>query len=326
MKSILDYKDQVYDHYQKGTERGLDTGLKCINDLISFKKGFTTYIVGFPKSGKTELHLEILFNLTEKHGCKHALMSTEIGGAVQIIGELVSKYLRKPFYKSNPYSAKDSELFEAMNYLSQYFFIVDGEQKDYTVAEFYKTCSDIERAHGIKLDTTSIDPFNDIEDELEEKHGGKINRFLKKELKNVYRQAQKNNWHNFIVTHASSMPPLQLESENGGKVFCTAIPTLQGFEGGQVWSRRAYNVIGMWRPEHGAINPENGFKFEDGEAIMLVLKAKPKGVGTTGRTSIYFDWKVNRYFEKYNGSKMYAGDYERYEKNAMMPISHEFEL
>ena len=84
---------------------------------------------------------------------------------------------------------------------------------------------------------------------------------------------KKHDWHNFIITHAKEMPVFELKSTFGGKVACTAIPTLQSFAGGQVWSRRGFNVIGMWKPERGAINKTTGLPFAENEAMVKGCRA-----------------------------------------------------
>lgn len=325
MKRIHDYKDSVYAHYETGTYRGMDTGFTTFNNLISFKPGYTTYIQGHPKAGKTEIHLEILFNLTEKYGTKHALMSSEIGSPEDIIGELVSKHLRKPFFKSSGFAPTDAELFSAISYLDQYFFVVDSDNEDMDVNKFYDQCKKIEKDFSIKLGTTSIDPWNDLDEDLLP-HGGREDKYLNYALKKVRKSAKINEWHNFIITHSRDEPGIFLDTKDGAKIQCAPVPTLRSFAGGQVWPRKAFNVIGVWRPEEGTIDPATGDNFKPGEAIVLVLKSKPKGSGKTGRMSIYFDWKLNRYYEIIDGVKFYAFEREKYLKNGTAPKHLTFDI
>lgn len=310
IKRISDYHDRVINHYETGTSRGVDTGFNCLDQLLSFKPGYATFFLGFAGAGKTELHLEMLFNQTERYGWKHALMSGEIGTIEDVIGELVSKYLRKPFFRSNPYAATEREVHQALTFLDEFFYPVDGDEFDHTIDSFFTHCNAIEKDFKIKLNTTSIDPWNDLEEDLS-KFAGREDKYLTWALRKVRQTAKKNTWHNMIVTHARDMPPIALKSVTGGEVYCTSIPTLQSFAGGQVWGRRAFNVVGVWRPEEGAINPVDSLPFRENEAIVLVLKSKPKGVGKKGKCSLYFDWKVNRYFEDFMGRPHYAYDHAR---------------
>lgn len=314
MNRLLDYSDQVLNHHKSGQARGKEIGFHCLKDLITFKPKYTTYILGFPRAGKTEIHLEILFNLTEMHGDRHALMSPEIGGVEDVIAELVSKHLKKNFFKSaNSYAATEKEIIAAMNYLSEYFYVMDNDDKDYDIDMFFDDCVKIEKDNKIKLNTTSIDPWNDLEENLD-KFGGREDKYLAAALRKVRSKAKKHDWHNFIVTHAKDMPPIELKGVNKEKVICTAIPTLQSFAGGQVWSRRGFNVIGMWKPEKGAINRTTNLPFEDNQAMFKVLKSKPKGSGMLGFTYLYYDWKTNRYYEMYENEICYSGDYKKVAK------------
>lgn len=312
-KKLTDYQDLVMHHHQTGTAKGRDIGFKCLEDLVSIKPGYTTYLIGFAAAGKTEFHLEMLFNLTEKYQWRHALLSPEIGGVEDVIAELVSKHLRKPFYKSNPYAPSEKDIYNAMAHLSQYFFVLDSEENDYTIESFFAECDKIEKDFGGKINSTSLDPWNDLDENLSD-FGGREDKYLTWALKKVRQDAKKNNRHNFIVTHAKDMPPIALKSATGGETFCTAVPTLQSFAGGQVWGRRAFNVLGVWRPEFGAINPVDGLPFEENEAVILSLKSKPKGVGKKGKATVYFDWKVNRFWEWVAGEKCYGWDHEKLAK------------
>jgi hypothetical protein len=309
MSNLLDYSERVVNHYATGQLRGKELGFKCLKELITFKPKYTTYLLGFPRAGKTEFHLEILFNMTEKHKWKHALMSPEIGGVEDVIGELVSKYLRSQFFKSSYGSPTEKQLHQAMNDLSQYFYVMDNDEKDYSIENFYEDCLKIETDNKIKLNTTSIDPWNDLDEDLTA-HGGREDKYLAWSLRKVRATAKKYNWHNFIVTHAKEMPVFELKSTFGKKVICTAVPTLQAFAGGQVWSRRAFNVIGLWKPENGAINPVTSLPYAENEAMVKILKAKPKGVGKLGFAHLFFDWKTNRYYEMIDDKKYYAYEYE----------------
>lgn len=327
MKKINDYKELVMNHYETGTARGKELGFSNLKDLITFKPRYTTYLLGFPRAGKTEMHLEILFNLTERYGDKHAIMSPEIGGVEDVIAELISKHLRKPFFKSSYKSPTEKELYGAMAHLSEYFYVLDNDDKEYDIDMFYEDCEKIEKDNDIKLNTTSIDPWNDLEEDLT-KHGGREDKYLAAALRKVRSKAKKNNWHNFIVTHAKDMPNIELKSSEGGKVICTAVPTLQSFAGGQVWSRRGFNVIGMWKPEKGAINKRTGLPFKDNEAMFKVLKSKPKGSGSLGTAYLFYDWKTNRYYEEYGVTQKecYAYEYIEYQKQLDKELAEEIKI
>lgn len=329
-RRILEYTDEVMNHYEKGFTRGNDTGFKCLDELLSFKLGYSTFFMGFAGAGKTEVQLEMLFNQSEKYGWKHGLLSGEIGNTEDVIAELISKYLRKPFFKSSGFGAEEKEIYGAMAWLDEHFFIVNSDESDQTIEGFYAYWKQIEKDFNIKLQTTSIDPFNDLDEQLIN-HANREDKYLAWALKKVRQEAKINNWHNIIVTHAKDMPPIVLKDINGQDVYCTAVPTLNSFAGGAVWGRRAFNVVGVWRPEHNrvngkidlTINPSTGAPFAENEAVLKILKAKPKGTAKKGATSIFFDWKRNRYYEDIDGKASFAFEHEKsipvYHSTAIMP-------
>lgn len=314
---ITQYTDQVMNHYETGVSRGMDTGFSTLDEILSFKLGYSTFYIGFAGAGKTEVEMEMMFNQSEKYGWKHGFMSGEIGNMEDVIGELISKRLRKPFFKSNPYCATEREVYGALAWLDEHFFPVNGDETDHTIDSFYEYLESLEREFSIKLQGTSLDPFNDLDEDLA-KFGNREDKYLAWALKKVRQKAKVNNWHNSIVTHAKDLPPIVLKDISGQDVYCTAVPTLNSFAGGAVWGRRAFNVVGVWRPEHNrhngqvslTVNPSTGMPFLENEAILKVLKAKPKGTAKKGSISLYFDWKTNRYYEIVDGLIKYAFEHE----------------
>jgi hypothetical protein len=312
-KRISDYAESVMKHYETGVARGVDTGFKGLDELLSFKLGYSTYFLGFAGAGKTEFHLEMLFNQSEHYGWKHGLLEGEIGNMDDVIGELISKYLRKPFFKSNPFAPTEKDVYRAMNWLDDHFYLIDGDETDHDIESFFKYWKSLEKELGIKLQTTSADPFNDFEEDLV-KYGGREDKYLAWALKKYRQEAKVNNWHNNIVTHAKDLPPIVLKDVTGQDVYCTAVPTLNSFAGGAVWGRRAFNVVGVWRPEHNrvngkvelTINPATGAPFQENEVIWKILKAKPKGTAKKGAVSGFYDWQKNRYYEMIGSEKLYA--------------------
>lgn len=55
-------------------------------------------------------------------------------------------------------------------------------------------------------------------------------------------------------------------------------------------------MILIYRPPIFLCN-ENGKPYEPNETHIIVQKAKPKGSAKIGLSSLYWDWKTNRYYE-----------------------------
>jgi hypothetical protein len=103
-------------------------------------------------------------------------------------------------------------------------------------------------------------------------------------------------------------------------------PMAREAAGGQALLRKAMGWINMWRPPKGLLD-DNGMPYDENEVIIAIEKAKPKGVAKRGTTSLFFDWKKNRYYEKINGNEHYAFEHLKNTFDAIpvrMPISKDF--
>lgn len=309
---------------EDGFARGHLLGFNCLEELISIKKGYPFYIAGAPYSGKTEFLMEMLIQLSLYYKWKHFIYLGETGTAEEIIAELCYKYIGAPYrkYKSmgqeDKYAMTESDRAMAEQWVDEHFVIFDAEDEntklsDFTIEQFYANVADVESELGIKFDTVSIDPWNDVDENLL-KYGGREDKFLKDALKYVRRDAKKNNRVNFIVNHISDIAPVT-DRSSGRRYYPPATPN--EWAGGKTWYRRAFTMILVYRPPSWMEKPGAGGDFyAENETVIEVQKSKPKGIGRTGIASIYLDWKANRYYEK--GS---LGE-NRYAKNPAERIFH----
>ena len=65
IKNYSDVSDEINDLFEKGYASGEKVGFSQMDQLISFKKGATSYIYGTPASGKSEFWWECLINLSK---------------------------------------------------------------------------------------------------------------------------------------------------------------------------------------------------------------------------------------------------------------------
>ena len=79
IRKYSDISDSLNTLYEKGLNKGATVGFSQMDNLISFKKGATSYIYGTPGSGKSEFWWECLIALTKKHKWKHLIFSPETG-------------------------------------------------------------------------------------------------------------------------------------------------------------------------------------------------------------------------------------------------------
>jgi len=273
-----------------------DTGIASLNTLIKLKKGYPIFVGGAPFSGKTEFTFELLVNQSILHKWKHFIYCGEGGNVEHIFYELLFKYLRKP-YKY----AEESDKIKAEYFISEYFVICDHDS-DYTIDSFYDLVQRAEDEFNIKFDTTLFDPFNDINEE-DEKFKGAQHKFIQSALKKCRIVSKKHNRIDILVTHIADIK-VEKDKDSGKNFERPAFPN--EWAGGRTWWRRGFLMILVYRPPT-FLKDDNGRPYEENETIIWVQKAKPKGIGKTGKVSIYFEWKQNVYYSyDETGQKLYS--------------------
>lgn len=294
---ILELQKEVDKLYEVGIVKGANIGFNCLEDLYSVKLGSTTYIMGSPYSGKTEFWLEVLINLSEFHGWNHVIFTPETGSREEIIAELCSKYLKKPFYRYEN-RMTDAEKYKAMTWLNEHFFIVDPDT-NITPNEFYDTVDAIETDFSIKVHTTTLDPYNELKNNIAE--NGRQDLYIEELLGYVRRNARINQRHNCIITHAADQQP---KEENGITYYPP--PTPRQYAGGQAWFRKGLGMIAVWRPPCG-LSDSTGTPYQENETHVIIQKVKPKGTGRRGTAKLFFNINKNRFYEiSQTGQELYA--------------------
>ena len=289
------------------------TGISALNGLISIKKGYPWFVGGAPFSGKTEFVFEILVNTSKMYGWKHFIYCGEGGNIEHIFNELIHKFLEK-LYKF----ADEKEKIYAEMFINEHFIIADHD-KDYTIDDFYDLVNKTEVELGIKFSTTMFDPFNDIEDESD-KFGGRDDKFLAYALKKCRISSKLNDRVDILVNHIADVKATQ-DKDTGNWYMRPALPN--EWAGGRTWWRRAFTMILIYRPPEWLKN-EDGKNYEPNETLVIIQKAKPKGVGKLGRASIYWDWKKNRYYS-YSESGQLLYSCQEQTKKELLPNEEFFE-
>lgn len=264
-----------------------------------------SFIYGTPTSGKTEIWLEVMINLSEIHGWKHAVFLPESGGKSEIIAELISKAAHKPFYKDYQNHMSESEMYRYLDFIGEHFYIIDPEDNSLTLDEFYVQVDEIEKYYDVKINTTCTDPWN----ELKHEYGvdGRQDLYIENKLGSISRNARKKNRHNAVITHCNAQVPVKGTDVNGKDIFYLPPPTPHNISGGLAWYRKAQMMLAIWRPPLNMIDPEQGKPYESNECHIIIQKFKPKGTGKKGTVKLYYDVNQNRYYERLGTQSRYAG-------------------
>lgn len=281
---------------EQGNPRGEDTGFKCLDELYSVKQGTYTFILAPPHHGKSEFAFELAFNQAQKYGKKSLIYSPETGSVEDIYAEFIHKFTGKPFYKSVSGHVEDKEYFNAINYIDEYFSIVDSDEKSYGFKNIVSLVTDE------KIILT--DPYNELKHDMAE-FGSRQDLYIEDLCGEIRRYCKKNKKHWMLTLH-----PANQSIVTEGKLRYYPMPIAREAAGGQALFRKAMTWINMWRPPVG-LNDEYGMPYENNCVLINIEKAKPKGVATKGQTKLYFDWKRNRFYEEGEYSNLYAFEHEK---------------
>lgn len=270
--------------------KGVSTGFTPLDAVMSLKKGYPLFVAGAPHSGKTELIIEMLLNTSVIHGWKHFVYLGENGEIEEIIADLCFKYIGKPYKMTDYNPMTESERVYAEMFIDNHFVFLSDE-KDLTLTQFYEIVEEAEKNLNIKFDTTLFDPFNDIIDESKENGG--THHWLNVELKKVRKVSKKNDRIDILINHIADVETT-IDKETKQPYIRAALPN--EWNGGRTWWRRGYLMILIYRPP-AWLKDLNGEPYGDNVSLVIVQKAKPKGVAKYGATGkLFWDWKINRYY------------------------------
>jgi len=307
--TLKDVESDLDTLFKNGVKRGADVGYSCLRENISIAKGTTTYLYAAPFSGKTELWLDILVNLSEFYGWKHALLTPETGGAEEVYAELISKVAMADFYGDYNNKMTEEAYAKAKLFVDRHFIVIDPSDAEFTYKDFIDTIIVIESKYKIKIDTALIDPWNELAANLA---GESRDLWLERALGDIRKSAKANDWHICIATHLRDQEFRVFDS-----VRYYPMGTPREIAQGQPWYRKGLQMISAWRPLDTNMNPlpkkimgMHGYDeeelFEVNEMVIGIQKSKPKGVGATGIKSLFYDAKKHRFYEMINGVKSYA--------------------
>lgn len=296
---------EMFDIRQKKDIRGKSIGWDWEMLPYTIKEGCTTYIGSAPASGKTELWFEILINLSCLHNWNHVIFSPETGSSAEIFAELCYKYVGKPYVQGQN-SMTNSEQVIAEMFINEHFIVIDPIDEDLTITKFYDLVDEIERKEGMKIHTTTIDPWNELTEEYLPSDLGREDKYLSRILGTVRKNARKTGRHNCVINHVRDQPMVSSKTIAGTDISYFPMPSARDFAGGQVWFRKGLSVLIPWRPPYGLMDSD-GVGAEKNEVHLKVAKSKPKGVSKNGVYKLYLDLDRYQYYMlDYKGNRVYA--------------------
>jgi hypothetical protein len=304
-KRLTNVNNELFDIRQQKDVRGKSIGWDWDILPYTIKEGCTTYIGSAPASGKTELWFEILINLSCLHNWNHVIFSPETGSSAEIFAELCYKYIGKPYVQGQN-SMTNGEQIVAEMFINEHFIVIDPIDEDLTITKFYELVDEIEKKEGMKIHTTTIDPWNELTEEFIQADLGREDKYLSRILGQVRKNARKTGRHNCVINHVRDQPMVSSKTIAGTDISYFPMPSARDFAGGQVWFRKGLSVLIPWRPPYGLLDSD-GRGAEKNEVHLKVAKSKPKGVSKNGVYKLYLDLdKYQYYMLDFKGNRIYA--------------------
>ncbi len=227
--------DQLDDIYEKGMGRGESTGYPSLDELYSVSAGMLTIVTGHPSSGKSELVDQIMVNLSQAKGWKHAICSFENEPRLHI-AKLISKHIRKPFFTGNNPRMEPEELEIGKQFIREHFsFVYQADGAMATMDSILERLKAAVMRYGIR--GVVIDPYNYIAKPNDVAETEWISVMLSK----VRLFAQAHGLHVWFVAH-----PAKMMRNAEGKV-----PPPKGYDisGSAAWFAKADHGLTVHRPD-----------------------------------------------------------------------------
>jgi len=255
-------------HRDTYNERGKYLGFPSLNDLYTMQLGTCTDWTGFPRSGKTQVLMELLLNTSIYYGWKHLIYFPDVGSTVEIIADLLHKKTAKTFNPKYQNVIDDKTIYRETEWILEHFKVLTKREMKAKLSPFEFWDMAVEMKKEKELHTASIDSWKDMSHPYAE-YGGYA-MYLEAVLPYRNKIAEDNNLHLHTIIH----PKLTEKSKDGSR----KPPTPYDLKGGSEWFNSGRNMITVHR------------EFLDGvSADIAVHKIKPRSSGNVGMTSLQFD-------------------------------------
>jgi len=266
--SATDYDDEVFELYEAGgTGKGLSTGFKSLDDLITIAPGL--YVcTGMPGHGKSAWLDAVMVNCAHLHGMRWAICSMENPTKIHLL-KLASIYINKPFFEGPTERMTKDELRDAMRWIDEHFVFL--ENRDGEVATL-KSILDRTASSILRQGTRGlvIDPYNFLESKHENEHLG-----ISEMLSRTIQFGRSHKLSTFFVAHPTKQPYDVKEKPLDGN----------SISGSASWLAKADVGISLYRT-----NDPN-----DHQPIVYIWKARFPWVAKRGQQKLQYHVATGRF-------------------------------
>jgi twinkle protein len=271
LHNVVEYAEETIALYRDGRKRGLSTGWRSVDELMTIRPGELSVVTGIPNHGKSEFLDALAINLAERYGWVFAVCSFENPPA-EHIAKLAEKYLGLPFWDGPSSRMSELDLERAIEWVNRYFVLIRADDGAPTVEWILNTGRGAVMRHGVR--GLIVDPYNEIEHRRPQ--GMTETEYVSELLGKTKRFAQLHDVHVWIVAH-----PAKMQRENGK----LPAPTLYDISGSANWANKPDLGVVVHRQE------------ESGPTDIYVRKVRFKAVGRIGVARLNYDRATGRYSE-----------------------------
>lgn len=266
--TLKDVSGDLRTLFEKGMQRGAETGWDNLDKYCTFEKGRICVIGGIPGSGKSEFLDELLIRLNLRHGWKTALFSPE--------NLPLTYHLRKLMEKATGQRFKLGQMSEMLysmgeTYLEENFSSILPDD-NYTVDNILDKAQQLVRRKGI--DILGVDPFNRFEHQIPA--GQTETQYISTLLDKFTNFAVRNNCLVVLVVH-----PKKMYKDLGTRK--DPVPTLYDMNGSAAFFNKTDFGLTVERD------------YDAGVTRVHVQKVKFRHLGGRGIASFVYNTANGRY-------------------------------
>jgi hypothetical protein len=236
-----DIKEDMLLSFRNGQARGETTHFPEIDEVFRWKRGELTIFHGLGNHGKSTMVMQLCLLKAIKDNYRFAFFSPEQDPPSDFYDELIHMMIgenTQPYY----HNQMSEEVYKSTwEFINDHFFYIYPENDSPTQEYINDRFVSLIKKHHI--DGCIIDPYNQLDNDIEKKSAGKVDQYLSSFLSKQKRFAQLYKQFMIIITHPR------------GDVTKTAgnydKPDVYNLSGGAMWNNKSDNIINIHRPFFG---------------------------------------------------------------------------
>lgn len=293
VRTVNQARSKMLDQYHNGIKKGIPTGVKALDGIFSFYKGWWYLWHGIPQSGKSAFVNFLMMCMSVQHGWKWAVFSPEHYPEEDFYMDMVEVLTGKTVDNESYHDRVSEQDFEvAMDFINEHFFFV------YPEFDNMKNSSEVvlDKIRELKLskgiDGYLIDPYN----QLVREDNDQISVYLERSLSEVDNLNKTHNLVGNIVAH-----PIKQYKPEGELDYKKS--TTYDVAGGAMWYNKSYVSTNVHRPFNQSDKTNKMVEID----VQKVKRQKVVGYGAC--VDMTFD-RVNGWYYSSDGSCPLEGAFE----------------